>query len=120
MDQPPESAPGDSREDPRGGPSALLAGIPGSELAGPCGVGEYAERLRDRLREFTHVQLVGEIVNLRTQARARVYFELRDAQGALPCAMWRNDWERLGGGGAGAAGALADGGQGVVAGGWYH
>jgi exodeoxyribonuclease VII large subunit len=99
--------------EPVEGPSSLPAGIPGSELAGPFPVGEYAERLRDRLREFTRVQLVGEIVNLRTQARARVYFELRDSQGALPCAMWRNDWERLGA----AAGTLSDGAQVVVAGG---
>jgi exodeoxyribonuclease VII large subunit len=28
--------------------------------------------------------------------RARVYFELRDAAGALPCAMWREDYDSLG------------------------
>ena len=59
-------------------------------------VGVYARALRDRLREFVRVQVIGELANLRPPARTRVYFELRDADGALPCAMWRNDWERLG------------------------
>ena len=70
------------------------AGIPDSDLAGPFPVGEYAARLRDKLRSFTHVQLLGELVNLRT-ARARVYFELRDAGGAISCAAWRRDWEAM-------------------------
>ena len=68
------------------------AGIPGSALSGPYPVGEYASALRDKLRSFTRVQLIGELVNLRV-ARARVYFELRDATGAIPCSAWRNDWE---------------------------
>ncbi len=29
-------------------------------------------------------------------SRARVYFELRDARGALPCSMWRTDFEAPG------------------------
>jgi exodeoxyribonuclease VII large subunit len=87
-------------------------GIPGSDLPGPFPVGEYAARLRDRLRRFARVQLVGELVNLRP-ARARVYFELRDSHGALPCAAWRDDWERIGA----RSGPLADGMQVVVAGG---
>jgi exodeoxyribonuclease VII large subunit len=70
------------------------AGIPDSPLAGPFPVGEYAAALRGRLREFAHVQLIGELVHLRT-ARARVYFELRDATGAVPCAAWRRDWEAM-------------------------
>jgi len=69
-------------------------GIPGSELPGPYGVGEYAAALRMRLRAFAHVQLVGELINLRP-SRARVYFELRDAAGAVPCAVWLNDWESI-------------------------
>src|SRR5205823_2721268 len=40
------------------------------------------------------VQLIGELVNLRP-SRARVYFELRDATGAIPCAAWRDDWEAI-------------------------
>jgi exodeoxyribonuclease VII large subunit len=88
-------------------------GIPDSPLPGPFGVGEYASALRSRLREFAHVQLVGELVNLRA-ARARVYFELRDATGAIPCAAWLRDWEAMI---ARAGGEPADGMQVVVAGG---
>jgi exodeoxyribonuclease VII large subunit len=100
-------------------------GIPGSALAGPFPVGEYAAALRGRLRSFTRVQLVGELVNLRP-ARARVYFELRDSSGAIPCAVWQKDWDqiltRLGGqaggqAGSGAGGAPIEGMQVVVAGG---
>jgi exodeoxyribonuclease VII large subunit len=40
------------------------------------------------------VQLIGELVNLRP-SRARVYFELRDSAGAIPCAVWRQDWEAI-------------------------
>jgi len=86
-------------------------GIPGSPLPGPFPVGEYAARLRERLREFARVQLVGEVVNLRPPTRARVYFELRDERGAIPCAMWRADLERLDGP------ALREGAQVVAAGG---
>jgi len=84
-------------------------GIPGSTLPGPFPVGSYAARLRQRLREFARVQLVGEVWSFRSSGGARVYFELRDAYGAMPCSMWRNDFEQLGV-------ALADGLR-VVAGG---
>ena len=60
---------------------------------GPYGVGHYAARLRDYLRERSRVQLFGEVWNLRV-SRAKVYFELRDADGALPCSMWRNGLRR--------------------------
>ncbi len=66
-----------------------------SSLPGPYPVGAYAARLKRKLQEFAQVQLVGEVWGLRT-ARARVYFELRDAHGALPCSMWRTDYEQLG------------------------
>lgn len=86
-------------------------GIPGSDLAGPYGVGEYARKLRAKLRSFTRVQLTGELVNLRA-ARTRVYFELRDSTGAIPCAVWSNDWERIlariGGGAGGQVGELGE------------
>jgi exodeoxyribonuclease VII large subunit len=88
------------------------AGIPGSALAGPFAVGDYAAGLRKQLRSFTRVQLVGELVNLRP-SRARVYFELRDATGAIACAAWRADWETM----SKRAGALREGVQVVVAGG---
>jgi exodeoxyribonuclease VII large subunit len=91
---------------------ARPAGIPGSELPGPFPVGAYAAKLREGLRARPRVQLFGEVWNLST-SRARAYFELRDAAGAVPCAMWRNDLDALGLG----EGALADGAQVVVAGG---
>ncbi len=59
------------------------------------------------------MQLIGELVNLRV-ARTRVYFELRDASGAIPCAAWLNDWERML---ASGVQAPAEGMQVVVAGG---
>jgi exodeoxyribonuclease VII large subunit len=43
-----------------------------------------------------------------------VYFELRDGGGALPCAVWRADWEKIA---ARAGAAPADGMQVVIAGG---
>ncbi|MEA2297579.1 MAG: exodeoxyribonuclease large subunit [Solirubrobacteraceae bacterium] len=93
--------------------SAAATGIPGSRLPGPYAVGRYAAGLRERLRGLARVQLVGEIVNLRPPTAARVYFELRDAEGAIACAMWRNDWERR----AAVTGGLADGVRVVLAGG---
>jgi exodeoxyribonuclease VII large subunit len=69
--------------------------IPGSSLPGPYPVGAYAARLKERLQQFANVQLIGEVWGFRS-ARARIYFELRDALGALPCSMWRNDFEALG------------------------
>src|SRR5919106_711456 len=93
-------------------PASIPAGIGGSTLPGPYGVGRYAAGLRDFLRARPRVQLFGEVWNLR-MSRARVYLELRDADGALPCSMWRDDFDalRLG------ERALADGAQVVVAGG---
>jgi exodeoxyribonuclease VII large subunit len=77
------------------GPNPISAeAIPDSELPGPYPVGAYAERLRRRLREFAQVQLVGEVWGFRA-GRARVYFELRDARGALPCSMWLNEFTAL-------------------------
>src|ERR671932_315327 len=86
------------------------AGIPGSELTGPWPVGAYAAGLRARLRVFARVQVFGEVFGF-TAGRAKVWFELRDHAGALPCSMWRKDWEGLG------VGALADGARVVAAGG---
>jgi exodeoxyribonuclease VII large subunit len=88
------------------------AGIPDSALPGPYPVGEYAAALREKLRSFARVQLMGELVNLRP-SRARVYFELRDGAGAIACAAWRGDWEAM----VARAGVPAEGMQVVVAGG---
>ena len=38
---------------------------------------------------------VGEVWGFKP-ARVRVYFELRDSRGALPCSMWRTDFDTLG------------------------
>ncbi|MGH2841427.1 MAG: exodeoxyribonuclease VII large subunit, partial [Solirubrobacteraceae bacterium] len=87
-------------------------GIAGSSLPGPFSVGRYAADLREYLRARARVQLFGEVWNLRV-SRTKLYFELRDAAGALPCSMWRNEFDalRLG------EGALVDGAQVVVGGG---
>src|SRR6185436_15192544 len=87
-------------------------GIEGSTLAGPFPVGAYAAKLRDELRKRARVQLFGEVWNFRL-SRAKAYFELRDGDGAVPCAMWRDAFEASGL----AGGALVDGAQVVVAGG---
>jgi exodeoxyribonuclease VII large subunit len=69
--------------------------IPGSPLPGPFPVGAYAAQLKARLRQFAGVQLIGEVWGFRP-GRARVYFELRDPRGALPCSMWQSDFDKLG------------------------
>ena len=69
--------------------------IADSDLPGPYPVGIYAAQLKRRLLEFARVQLVGEVWGFRS-SRARVYFELRDDRGALPCSMWSSDFEALG------------------------
>jgi exodeoxyribonuclease VII large subunit len=66
--------------------------------------------LRARLRAFERVQVFGEVVGFKL-GRARVYWELRDGTGALPCSMWADDWRALG------LEPLADGAQVVLAGG---
>jgi exodeoxyribonuclease VII large subunit len=68
------------------------AGMPG--FPGPYEVGRYARALRDQLRTFQHVCLIGELSNARIGTGPQVYFELRDGDGAIPCAMWRNDFDR--------------------------
>ncbi len=91
---------------------ARPAGIEGSPLPGPYPVGTYAAQLKARLRRFAKVQVFGEVWNL-GGSRAKVYFELRDERGAVPCSMWRDDFEALGL----TQGTLADGAQVVLAGG---
>ena len=57
-------------------------------------VGQYASALRDRLSGFTKVQLFGEVFGFKA-GRAKVWFELSDAAGAIPCSMWREDFDKL-------------------------
>jgi exodeoxyribonuclease VII large subunit len=87
------------------------AGVPG--YPGPFTVGRYAAGLRERLRDMTRVCVMGEVTGARITNGPNVYFELRDATGALPCAMWRDDFERSGIG----AEDLRDGAEVVAAGG---
>jgi exodeoxyribonuclease VII large subunit len=70
-------------------------GIPGLTLTGPWPVGQYAAALRERMRGFARVQVFGEVFGLKA-GRAKVWFELRDGSGALPCSMWRRDFDALG------------------------
>jgi exodeoxyribonuclease VII large subunit len=69
--------------------------IPGAEAATKAyAVGRYAAALRKFLRARARVSVIGEVTNLRLAGKS-AYFELRDADGALPCAMWRSDWDRM-------------------------
>jgi len=91
--------------------SARPEGILGVTVAGPFPVGRYAAELRDHFKKIARVQVFGEVWNLRTPPKAaRVFFELRDADGSIPCSMWRNEYEQAGI-------VLVDGAQAVVAGG---
>ncbi len=84
-----------SGEPPEPLASAEVADAPEeSKLPGPFAVGRYACELRDFLRGRARVQLLGEVTGLRKSAKS-VYFELRDAGGAVNCAMWRSDWDAL-------------------------
>ena len=74
--------------------ASAATGVPG--FPGPFAVGRYAARLRDRMRGIARVSLIGEVTGVRIGAGPNVYFELRDADGAVPCAMWRTDFDRLG------------------------
>src|SRR4051812_44476343 len=99
----------DPSYEPRGAGPERPEGIPGSALTGPWPVGQYAARLREQLRAFARIQLFGEVFNVGV-GRARVWFELRDERGALPCSMWRQDFDAL-------RAPLANGQRVVVAGG---
>ncbi len=56
------------------------------------------------------MQVFGEVVGFKA-GRAKVWFELRDGAGALPCSMWREDFEALGIGRAGRRRAGRGGGR---------
>ena len=81
-------------------------------LPGPFAVGTYARKLQGWMRERARVQLIGEVTGV-GRSKVQAYFELRDGEGAIPCAIWLNDLERAGLG----DGALRDGAEVVIAGG---
>jgi exodeoxyribonuclease VII large subunit len=84
----------------------------GSGLPGPFAVGRYAKRLQGWMRQRARVQLVGEVTGV-GRSKVQAYFELRDAEGAIPCVIWLNDLERAGL----PEGGLRDGAEVVIGGG---
>jgi exodeoxyribonuclease VII large subunit len=88
------------------------AGASSPDLPGPFAVGRYAKALRDELRKRARVLLIGEVTGV-SRSRVQAYFELRDGEGAVPCAIWLNDLENAGL----PEGGLRDGAEVVIAGG---
>jgi exodeoxyribonuclease VII large subunit len=82
------------------------------ELPGPFPVGRYARKLQEELRRRARVRLVGEVTGV-SRSKVQAYFELRDAEGAVPCAIWLDDLEQAGL----PEGGLRDGAEVVIAGG---
>ncbi len=82
------------------------------ELPGPFPVGRYARKLQEELRRRARVRLVGEVTGV-SRSKVQAYFELRDAEGAVPCAIWLDDLEKTGLPEAG----LRDGAEVVIGGG---
>ena len=64
------------------------------EMPGPFPVGRYARKLQEEMRRRARVSLIGEVTGL-SRSKAQAYFELRDPEGAVPCAIWLNDLEKL-------------------------
>jgi len=82
------------------------------ELPGPFPVGRYARKLQEELRRRARVRLVGEVTGV-SRSRVQAYFELRDAEGAVPCSIWLDDLEKAGL----PEGGLRDGAEVVIGGG---
>jgi exodeoxyribonuclease VII large subunit len=95
-----------------GAEAAAGAAARGPDLPGPFAVGRYARKLQEEMRRRARVLLVGEVTGV-GRSKVQAYFELRDGEGALPCAIWLDDLERAGL----PAGALRDGAEVVIAGG---
>ena len=95
--------------------SSISARRPG-RLAWPAG--PFAGRAlraagcRRRCAKRARVLLIGEVTGV-GRSKVQAYFELRDAEGAVPCAIWLNDLEKAGL----PEGALRDGAEVVIAGG---
>ena len=77
------------------GQGDIAAAVAESELPGPFAVGRYARKLQEEMRRRARVQLVGEVTGV-GRSKVQAYFELRDAEGAVPCVIWLNDLERAG------------------------
>jgi exodeoxyribonuclease VII large subunit len=92
--------------------SRLSAQSAGPQLPGPYAVGRYASKLQEWMRERARVQLIGEVTGV-GRSKVQAYFELRDGDGAIPCAIWLNDLEKAGL----SEGALRDGAEVVISGG---
>ena len=84
----------------------------GPDLPGPFAVGRYARKLQEEMRRRARVLLVGEVTGA-GRSKVQAYFELRDGEGAVPCAIWLDDLEKAGL----PEGALRDGAEVVIAGG---
>ena len=82
------------------------------ELPGPFPVGRYARKLQEELRRRARVRLVGEVTGV-SRSKVQAYFELRDAEGAVPCTIWLDDLEKAGL----PEGGLRDGAEVVIGGG---
>jgi len=82
------------------------------DLPGPFAVGRYARKLQEEMRKRARVQLIGEVTGV-SRSKVQAYFELRDGEGAIPCAIWLNDLEKAGL----SDGALRDGAEVVIGGG---
>jgi len=86
--------------------------VPSPDLPGPFGVGRYARKLQEEMRRRARVLLIGEVTGV-GRSKVQAYFELRDGEGAVPCAIWLDDLEKAGL----PEGALRDGAEVVIAGG---
>ena len=73
----------------------VSAAVAGPDLPGPFAVGRYARKLQEEMRRRARVQLVGEVTGI-GRSKVQAYFELRDAEGAVPCVIWLNDLEKAG------------------------
>jgi exodeoxyribonuclease VII large subunit len=91
-------------------PHHLAAKAP--DLPGPFSVGRYARKLQEEMRRRARVLLIGEVTGV-GRSKVQAYFELRDGEGAVPCAIWLDDLDKAGL----PEGALRDGAEVVIAGG---
>jgi exodeoxyribonuclease VII large subunit len=82
------------------------------DLPGPFAVGRYARKLQEEMRRRARVLLIGEVTGV-GRSKVQAYFELRDGEGAVPCAIWLDDLEKANL----PDGALRDGAEVVIAGG---